>query len=298
MTRARSTRTAGSTARSRSTDPQSNPERGADIIVTFPWSSLPNSYGVPGRAAFAGGGTTGPSTGPASEHGSFSPWDIHNTLLAWGPDFKTNAVSDAPAGNVDIAPTVLALQGVNDGKPTDGRVLTEALAGQRAPAVEYGARVFRAGSGAVQISSVGGKWYVDKAWANDTPPLATAAPGDVGGTVPATLSLSLGGPATFSPFIPGVSSDYTASTTANVISSAGDATLTVTDPSTTAPNRLVNGMFALATPLQAKAAEAFAPLGSPLKTYDGPVSNDQVGVTSSSTSMPTRRFAPVRTRKR
>ena len=50
--------------------------------------------------------------------------------------------------------------------------------------------------------------------------------GGAGGTVPATLSLTLGAPATFGAFTPGVAKDYTASTTANVISTAGDAALT------------------------------------------------------------------------
>ena len=50
--------------------------------------------------------------------------------------------------------------------------------------------------------------------------------GDVGGTVPATLSLTLGAPATFGAFTPGLARTYTASTTANVISTAGDALLT------------------------------------------------------------------------
>ncbi|HET6548789.1 MAG TPA: M14 family zinc carboxypeptidase, partial [Solirubrobacter sp.] len=49
--------------------------------------------------------------------------------------------------------------------------------------------------------------------------------GEVGGTVPATLSLTLGAPASFGAFVPGVEDDYTATTTANVISTAGDATL-------------------------------------------------------------------------
>ena len=50
--------------------------------------------------------------------------------------------------------------------------------------------------------------------------------GDVGGTVPATLALTLGAPATFGAFTPGVAKEYTATTTANVISTAGDAALT------------------------------------------------------------------------
>ena len=52
---------------------------------------------------------------------------------------------------------------------------------------------------------------------------ATQAGGTVGGTVPATLALTLGAPATFGPFTPGVAKEYTANTNANVISTAGDA---------------------------------------------------------------------------
>jgi len=114
-----------------------------------------------------------------------------------------------------------------------------------------------------------------------TPYAQETAP--VGGTVPATLSLTLGTPASFGTFLPGVSRTYLASTTANVTSSAGDATLTVTDPSTTSPGRLVNGAFALRLGLQAQGSSAlgtgsaFGSLsGSPrtLVTYGGPVAND------------------------
>ena len=47
--------------------------------------------------------------------------------------------------------------------------------------------------------------------------------GEVGGSVPATLALTLGAPASFGAFTPGVEKDYAASTTANVLSTAGDA---------------------------------------------------------------------------
>ena len=47
--------------------------------------------------------------------------------------------------------------------------------------------------------------------------------------MPATLSLTLGTPATFGAFTPGVANDYFASTTGNVISTAGDATLSSSD---------------------------------------------------------------------
>ena len=48
--------------------------------------------------------------------------------------------------------------------------------------------------------------------------------------------------------------DYTASTTANVISTAGDATLSVADPARPTPGKLVNGAFALPQVLQASAS--------------------------------------------
>ena len=103
--------------------------------------------------------------------------------------------------------------------------------------------------------------------------------------MPATLSLVLGAPATFGAFTPGLAKEYTASTIATVISSAGDATLTVTDPSTVAPGRLVNGTFSLPQALTARAlnaantSTAFNPVsGSPLGllSYPGPISNDAV----------------------
>jgi hypothetical protein len=105
----------------------------------------------------------------------------------------------------------------------------------------------------------------------------TDAPGDVSGTVPGTLALTIGAPASFGAFTPGVAREYTATTTATVTSTAADAALSVTDPSTNNPGRLVNGSFALAQPVQARIApSAFGPIGAApltLTTYSGPVSN-------------------------
>ena len=108
--------------------------------------------------------------------------------------------------------------------------------------------------------------------------------------MPATLSLSLGTPATFGAVHPGRRARRTTRrTTANVISTAGDATLSVADPSSIATGHLVNGAFSLPQALTAKAASAagtggaFAPVGgsatpTTLLTYGGPVSNDAVTV--------------------
>ncbi len=117
-----------------------------------------------------------------------------------------------------------------------------------------------------------------------TCPIASCSPSNVGGSVPATLSLSLSTPASLGTFVPGVDRSYDTSMAATVISTAGDATLAVTDPSATATGRLVNGSYALSEPLQARAnSGAFASLsttGTPLTllTYSGPVSNDIVTI--------------------
>jgi hypothetical protein len=108
--------------------------------------------------------------------------------------------------------------------------------------------------------------------------------GDVGGTVPPTLTLTMGPAPVFAPFIPGVDRDYTAQTTATVISTAGDATLSVVDPSSNHTGHLVNGSFFLPQPLQVNGnGGAYAPVGgvaapTALHSYTGPVTNDVVTV--------------------
>ena len=80
--------------------------------------------------------------------------------------------------------------------------------------------------------------------------------------MPPTLALTLGPAASFGTFTPGVAREYTASTTANVVSTAGDATLSVADPSSTNTGHLVNGSFVMPQALQiAAGASAFRPIG-------------------------------------
>src|SRR5262249_54100374 len=86
------------------------------------------------------------------------------------------------------------------------------------------------------------------------------APGCAGAAVPAPLSLTVGGPASCGAFTPGLAKSYSASTTALVTSTAGDATLNVSDP-----GHLINGTFSLPQPLQV--------IGVP-RVWNGPVSND------------------------
>ena len=95
-----------------------------------------------------------------------------------------------------------------------------------------------------------------------------------------------------------------------MISTAGDAQLSVSDPSATATGRLVNGAFSLSQPVQAAATSAagtgaaLAPLsttGAPLSllTYAGPVSNDAVTLSvPAGRSPPPTRSGPAPTPRR
>jgi arylsulfatase A-like enzyme len=89
------------------------------VVFAAAWSDAVNEFGVAGTTV--GGGSV-------ASHGSLSPFDMHNLLVAAGPRFKSGLHSDMPSGNVDIAPTVVHLLGVDAVPPFDGRVLHEALA--------------------------------------------------------------------------------------------------------------------------------------------------------------------------
>jgi predicted AlkP superfamily pyrophosphatase or phosphodiesterase len=91
--------------------------RSADILYSPDWSDQKNQYGFPGITQ--SGGTAG--------HGSTSAWDVHNVLVAAGPDIKQKTVIATPSANVDFAPTFLRLAGVALPAAMDGRVLEEAL---------------------------------------------------------------------------------------------------------------------------------------------------------------------------
>jgi len=57
-----------------------------------------------------------------------SAYDLHNTLIAAGPDIRRGVTSTLPSGNVDLAPTILWLLGLKEeAAKMDGRVLGEAL---------------------------------------------------------------------------------------------------------------------------------------------------------------------------
>jgi hypothetical protein len=92
----------------------------------------------------------------------------------------------------------------------------------------------------------------------------TSATAPIGGTVPATLALTLGSAPSFGGFTPGVDKTYTTQTSATVTSTAGDATLTATPA-----GHLANGAFTLPAALQVSLSKS---------SWNAPVSNDPVAV--------------------
>ena len=142
------------------------PGRGPDLLLTFPWSSRPNAFGVPGSDLANVSGGAAPYF---SDHGSMSPWNIRNAGLAWGADFKKRVTVRTPTGNVDVAPTILSLLGIVEAGGLDGRVLAEAIEGGpdgEQMVVETRVYMVQAAAyrAAVQVTTVGGHRYVDKSW--------------------------------------------------------------------------------------------------------------------------------------
>jgi arylsulfatase A-like enzyme len=143
--------------------------RGPDLMVTLPWTNDTNRYGVVGAQSIAASGPP-VAEGVRGSHGGLSPYVIHNTLIAWGPDFARGAVDSAPVGNVDVAPTVLALLGrAADTVGMQGRVIREAMrgAGPVGPLVSRDTLLVSDGAdyrAALRVIRVGSHRYIDAAW--------------------------------------------------------------------------------------------------------------------------------------
>jgi arylsulfatase A-like enzyme len=100
-----------------------NAGRNPDIIVSYNYNENATVQGMKGTEYESMQGYRG-------MHGSFSPVDVHNTLIASGPDFKSGFHDNVPSGNIDVAPTIAYLLSLNLPK-TDGRVLYEAIKNSR-----------------------------------------------------------------------------------------------------------------------------------------------------------------------
>jgi predicted AlkP superfamily pyrophosphatase or phosphodiesterase len=135
-----------------------NHARSGEILVSGNWSDDAN------KAGFRGTTTQGGVAG----HGTSSPYDIHNTLIAAGPDFRERTTSEVPTGNVDIAPTLLHLLAMPAPQTMTGRVIREGLRSGPSPAsirVEQVSETVRTPDGRYELtarfSMAAGHRYLD-----------------------------------------------------------------------------------------------------------------------------------------
>lgn len=135
----------------------------ADVVMAFRWTDDKNKFGAPGMIDADWQRAAGKGT-----HATLSRFDMHNTLIAAGPDFAAGLTSEAPSGNVDVTPTILAIFGINPPSKMDGRVLSEAMKDGQRPKSETqtieASRKFSAGTWRqhLTISRAGDTIYLDE----------------------------------------------------------------------------------------------------------------------------------------
>lgn len=117
--------------------------RAAPVLFTLRTSPDASQHGLPGSTLYDGNLPVGGGT-----HGGLSAVELHTVLLLAGAPIHAGRLSDWPAGLPDIAPTVLALLGLEGGAAMDGRVLAEALHDGADPALPPASETWEAAEGA------------------------------------------------------------------------------------------------------------------------------------------------------
>jgi arylsulfatase A-like enzyme len=138
-----------------------------DVVMAFRWNDSKNQFGAPGSIDADWQRKAGEGT-----HATVSRFDMHNTLIAAGPDFRRGQTDDLPTGNVDLAPTILQILGIKSPQEMDGRVLSEAMVNVDQVLAERNAETktieakkdFRTGTWrqSLRISRVGSTVYLDE----------------------------------------------------------------------------------------------------------------------------------------
>ena len=100
-----------------------------DVVVAMRWNDDKNANGFPGLI-FSEGRKPG-----QGNHATLSRYELHNTLIASGPDFRAGFRDELPSSNLDLAPTIAHILGLPNVPPMDGRVLAEAFASGVAPEI-------------------------------------------------------------------------------------------------------------------------------------------------------------------
>jgi len=113
----------------------------ADIVMSFRCDGqTQNQFGVAGMIDADWNRKAGEGT-----HATLSPFDIHNTLIAAGPDFQIGFEDKLPTSNVDIAPEVMAILDLPLSYKADGIGLIEARRNfPEKPTTEVPTRTFEA----------------------------------------------------------------------------------------------------------------------------------------------------------
>ena len=93
-----------------------------DVVMAFRWNDSNNQFGVPGMIDADWQRAAGKGT-----HATLSRFDMHNVLIAAGPDFQRGQMDNLPSGNTDLAPTILHILGIKSPDKMDGRILSEAM---------------------------------------------------------------------------------------------------------------------------------------------------------------------------
>jgi arylsulfatase A-like enzyme len=139
-----------------------------DVLVALRWTWDRSATGAPGQI-WSDGLERSPGQG---NHASLSATDMHNTLIAAGPDFRVGVRDPLPSANTDLTPTILWILGFPEAAARrDGRVLGEALAGDGPPLRSFDLKHLTArrdlGDGQVwdqylNVSEVNGVQYFDE----------------------------------------------------------------------------------------------------------------------------------------
>lgn len=139
--------------------------RGPTIAMAMRMDDATNDFGRDGTTRHdapypAGGGC----------HGGLSRYELNNFLSMAGSAFKSSEVVAAPAGNIDITPTIGAVLGLDFAGECDGRVLGEALRDGNAVGAGAWHETTIAADNAngmrtqLAFSTFDGAKYLDRAW--------------------------------------------------------------------------------------------------------------------------------------
>jgi phosphonoacetate hydrolase len=130
-----------------------------DLIFTLRHSDGVDALGIPGTGCYDADLLIG-----AGVHGGLHPRELANVLILSGSAIRSGVTISGPAGLLDLAPTILALLGLQTGE-TAGRVLREALCNEQADAVETRSEMLlpaaSSGAGGLLRSRHGSAIYLD-----------------------------------------------------------------------------------------------------------------------------------------